>query len=226
MLSDERPPGGKPSSTRTGVAIVSGFALLATLGVGVVFLVERASLSSWARRNERFVPTGHHRFEFYSAGLKTPPTRPADQSALKDKEQVIGIEAGGKARAYPLRRMNGTTRHIINDVVGGVAVTVTYCDITGCARAFNGGVRLSPLDVSQAGLLDGRMVVKVGGVSYLQETGEVVAPDRGRDPVPFPYPTFPLVLTTWGEWKARHADTDVSEGHDPVEPARPHVSGR
>ena len=78
------------------------------------------------------------RVEIRSPGLRTPPTTPASSAAIDDAEEVIGVEAGGRARAYRLRSLADPTSHIINDLVGGSAVTVTYCDKSGCVRAFGG----------------------------------------------------------------------------------------
>ncbi|MDR3638338.1 MAG: DUF3179 domain-containing (seleno)protein [Isosphaeraceae bacterium] len=155
------------------------------------------------------MPKTSMRMQFFSAGLETPTTLPVEFAKLADDEPVIGIEAGGKARAYHVPTMCSTTRHIVNDVLGGVGVSVTYCDLSDCARAFGGGAHTSPLDVSQAGLLDGRMLIKIGGVTYSQETGEIAETDPGKAAVPFPYAPFPLTRATWGEWKLRHPDTDI-----------------
>ena len=102
-------------------------------------------------------------------------------------------------------------------MLGGSAVTVTYCDLNECVKAFGGGERRVPLDIAQAGLLDGHMLLKVAGVSYDQETGEVVETPQGTPPQPFPYATIPSTRTTWGKWKTQHAETDVYMGPGPAE---------
>lgn len=154
---------------------------------------------------------------FLSEGLRLPPTVPAAaaEAAIGDDDEVIGVEAGGKARAYRMRAMRIPMRHVINDVVGGVAVSITYCNLRQCVRGFGGVPKEAPLELWQAGLLDDRMVVKVGGVSYLQETGKVVECDSGQPAVPFPYAEYPLTRTTWKEWKGRHPDSDVYVGDHP-----------
>ncbi len=162
--------------------------------------------------------SGKVRQPFSAEGFRLPPTVPAAEADLRDGDSVIGVVAGGQARAYSIGVMRLQTRHILNDVVGGVAVTTTFCDRTRCARGFGGQPASSPLDVGQAGLLGGEMVVKVGDVTYLQKTGEVVEAPAGRPASPFPYPEYPLLLTSWGEWRAAHPDTDVYEGDDPTRP--------
>lgn len=41
-----------------------------------------------------------------------------------DDEQVMGVDVAGERRAYPVRLL--ATREIVNDVVGGVPVAVTF----------------------------------------------------------------------------------------------------
>lgn len=50
---------------------------------------------------------------------------------LADYEPVIAFELNGDARAYPLQIM--TWHEIVNDVVGGVPVTVTFCPLCNSA---------------------------------------------------------------------------------------------
>jgi hypothetical protein len=54
---------------------------------------------------------------------------------VDDLEPVIGLVVGGEARAYPLRVM--TWHEIVNDVVGGVPVAVTYCPLCNSALVFD-----------------------------------------------------------------------------------------
>ena len=46
---------------------------------------------------------------------------------LRDEEPIIAFELGGEARAYPLKIL--TQHEIVNDVVGGVPVAVTFCPL-------------------------------------------------------------------------------------------------
>ena len=67
---------------------------------------------------------------------------------LEATQPVIVVEAGGEAKAYPLQVI---ARHeVVNDEVGGIPITVTYCPLcnTGLAfeREFDG--RVLDFDVS------------------------------------------------------------------------------
>ena len=47
-----------------------------------------------------------------------------ESNYLPDDDLVLGLESGGEARAYPIRML--TYHHIVNDVVAGSPVLVTY----------------------------------------------------------------------------------------------------
>ena len=53
---------------------------------------------------------------------------------LEDDEAVLSLTVGGETRAYPLRVM--TWHEIVNDVVDGVPVAVTYCPLCNSGVAF------------------------------------------------------------------------------------------
>jgi hypothetical protein len=111
--------------------------------------------------------------------------------------------------------MRDMTNHIVNDVVNGTAVTVTYCDLADCVRGFGGEARPTPLNIDQGGLLDGEMVLRIGRSGYLQKSQALIETDIGHRPAPFPYAEVPLTRTTWAAWKAQHPETDVYEGITP-----------
>jgi hypothetical protein len=46
------------------------------------------------------------------------------QSKLDPKEMVLAVNLGGEARAYPISQM--AYHHVLNDVVAGVPIAVTY----------------------------------------------------------------------------------------------------
>ena len=53
---------------------------------------------------------------------------------LEENEAVLSLTVGGETRAYPLRVM--TWHEIVNDVVGGTPVAVTYCPLCNSGVAF------------------------------------------------------------------------------------------
>ena len=141
--------------------------------------------------------------------ISRPPTRRAEQAKLPDYEEVIGIVVNGKARAYRVKAFDDPSRHIVNDLIGDRPVTVTYCDLSDCARAYAGPRGGPPLEVFQAGTKGPEMILKVGETYYWHRTAEPVETGGGS---PFPYATYPLARRTWGDWRREHPDTDLYLG--------------
>jgi Protein of unknown function (DUF3179) len=144
-------------------------------------------------------------------GIVRPSVVEAGASKLRDDEEVIGFEIGGRARAYRLDAFRDRSTHIVNDLVGEVPITVAYCDLSDCVRGYTGGERDRPLDVAVGGLYRGRdMVLEVSGTLYFQESGTSLSPGVG--PSSIPLERLSPTRTTWGEWKRLHPSTDVYEG--------------
>ncbi len=70
---------------------------------------------------------------------------------LADTEPVIGVVINGDARAYPLGIL--TQHEIVNDVVGGVPVTVTYCPLCNSSIVFDRRVDGRVLEFGTTGKL-------------------------------------------------------------------------
>jgi len=60
---------------------------------------------------------------------------PAAARWLKDVEPVIALDVDGAARAYPLQIL--IWHEIVNDALGGVPVTVTFCPLCNTAIVFD-----------------------------------------------------------------------------------------
>jgi hypothetical protein len=70
---------------------------------------------------------------------------------LAGREPVVSLEIDGDARAYPVQIL---TRHeIVNDVVGGLPVAVTYCPLCNSALAFDRQVDGRTLEFGTSGML-------------------------------------------------------------------------
>ena len=125
---------------------------------------------------------------------------------LADADLVIGYVSESRAFAYPLKILN--FHEIVNDVIDGVSVLVSYCPL--CASG-----------VVYDRVLDGRVLV-FGNTSALYESdlvmydhqtgsywfqvlGEaIVGPLTGRR-----LEMLPSVTTTWAQWTELHPDTRV-----------------
>lgn len=109
----------------TALALVGGLALAVGLWRGgrwwsralvVLALVPLVGAAWFARFNmfeKMFSPLGASRF-----------APAAEASWVEDRDLVLAVERNGEAVAYPIRQV--AYHHIVQDVVGGVPVAVTY----------------------------------------------------------------------------------------------------
>lgn len=153
-------------------------------------------------------------------GTCQPPTVSADKAPLDDDTLVIGVLAGGHARAYLLEAFQrGPASHLVNDLLGGVPISVVHCDISGCTRVFTGAADGQPLALMVGGRKDARLILRWNGQFYRQETSEPL----DKHSVALPYREYPADLTVWGNWRQAHPQTDVYMGS--IEEATPPEAG-
>lgn len=67
--------------------------------------------------------------------IEMPKFQPINLSSLADAEPVITVSFNGEARTYPLQIL--IWHEIVNDVVGGVPVAVTYCPLCNASIVFD-----------------------------------------------------------------------------------------
>ncbi len=63
-------------------------------------------------------------FEWMFHPVSSAQFEPASASKLDKGEMILAVRFGSDARAYPIREM--AYHHVLNDVVAGVPVAVTY----------------------------------------------------------------------------------------------------
>ncbi len=84
--------------------------------------------------------------------IDSPKFVPVSEAGmLSDTEPVIGLVVNGDARAYPLRIL--TWHEIVNDTVGGIPVTVTFCPLCNSGIAFERRIDGMVLDFGTTGKL-------------------------------------------------------------------------
>ena len=125
---------------------------------------------------------------------------------LDDTDRVLGINIGGRARAYPIRILNH--HEIVNDVIGGEVITVTWCPLCGSGIAFESEVEGRGLDFGVSGLLNNSDVLM-----YDRQTpslwSQIMKTAISGDLKGSKLTAISLVHTTWRDWRSRHPDTDV-----------------
>ncbi len=131
---------------------------------------------------------------------------------LADSEPVVGLVINGKARAYPLRVL--TWHEIVNDGLGGVPVTVTYCPLCNSAIAFDRRLDGKVLDFGTTGKLrhsDMVMYDRQTESWWQQFLGEgIVGEMTGKR-----LKTIPARLESFANFKKRAPGGDVLVPNDP-----------
>ncbi len=131
---------------------------------------------------------------------------------LVSDDRVIGIAIGGEARAYPLRLMRW--HEVVNDVVGGKPVAVTYSPLCDSVVVFSREIDDAIIELGVSGLLYqsntllyDRRAKPAEATLWTQLTGRPVA---GPDPSAASSLALELAdLTTWGAWRHSHPDTRI-----------------
>jgi hypothetical protein len=134
----------------------------------------------------------------------------SDAIYLNDDDPVFGVDINGDSRAYPLRIANW--HEMVNDVVGGVPVSLAYCTLCGAGILFDGRVagREHPFTFGSSGLLyrsNKLMYDRQTDSLWNQFTGRpVVGPLTGSN---IELRVLPVALTSWAQWRVRHPVTRV-----------------
>ncbi len=145
--------------------------------------------------------------------LEDPPRVAAvaavEAGFLTDRELVFGVSAGGAHHAYPLRYLSW--HEMVNDVVGGEPVTLSYCTLCNSGIAYSGktpeGGRRT---FGTSGLLyrsNKLMFDRQTHTLWSNLTGEPVVGRLARSPVRLEI--LPSTVTTWEGWRSAHPDTTV-----------------
>jgi hypothetical protein len=133
---------------------------------------------------------------------------------LDDREPVIVVEQGGDARAYPYQVL--IWHEIVNDVVAGLPLVVTYCPLCNTALVFERRHDEWVLDFGTTGRLRHSDLVMYDRQTeswWQQATGAaIVGTLAGAELRPYPAQT-----TSWREFKSAYPDGRVlsrETGHD------------
>ena len=119
---------------------------------------------------------------------------------------VLGVIEGGEARADPHNLL--WWHEIVNDQLGGVPITVSYCPLTGSGMVYEPRLTGANLNFGVSGLLfDNNLILFDRATESLWSQMSVLAVCgdlRGTAPA-----LKPVVQSTWGAWKALHPETTV-----------------
>lgn len=141
-------------------------------------------------------------------------TRPKFQAASEEilipgSERVLGITHNGEAKAYPLSILE--KHEVVNDLIGGKPVVVTYCPLCGSGITFEAEISQGrPLSFGVSGLLynsDVLLYDRQTDTLWAQIMMKAVnGPLKGTDLV-----AIPTANTTWASWKQQYPETQIME---------------
>ena len=139
--------------------------------------------------------------------IDDPQFEAADQMLdMAPDERVIGIEINGDARAYPLNILS--SHEIVNDVVGGEPLAVTWCPLCYSALVFSRQVESKSLTFGVSGqLLQNTLVMfdRETRSMWSQLYGGAINGELSGTALS----VFPSVLTTWDAWLTQYEDGQV-----------------
>ena len=154
-------------------------------------------------------------------GVVQPPVVDPPNVPWKDEEEVVGVTVNGQSRAYLVEALSRPDYHVINDLIGLVPVSITYCNINRCARAFTQEGAKRPLDIAIGGQHNLReLLLMVNGGTV--PSGQPPALRARRWLRLLPLPTRPFDRHNLGkveEASPRHPSVGATPG--PVNAAAP-----
>ena len=122
---------------------------------------------------------------------------------LSDAEPVIALEVNGEAKAYPLQVL--LWHEIVNDELGGVPVTVTYCPLCNSAVVFDRTLDGTVYDFGVSGNLRNSDLVMWDRQTqswWQQLTGEGIAGELAGAQLRF----VPAQIVSWAAFRDEYAD--------------------
>ena len=213
----------KPQSLRMTVRGGLALAVMVFAGVTTVGSSVRANPDSW-RYEWSDTDFSKHSVawkEIRSGGPPKDGIPPIDdpvfvpvseETELAATEPVVGLTLNGDARAYPLRIL--TWHEIVNDEVGGVPVTVTYCPLCNSAIVFDRRVGDRVLDFGTTGKLRNSDLVMYDRATeswWQQFLGEAIVGEMTGTRLV----AIPARLESWSRFAARHPDGQVLVPNNP-----------
>lgn len=133
---------------------------------------------------------------------------------LSNADLVIGIKVGDEIRAYPHPILDW--HEIVNDNVNGLPVALTYCPLTGTAIGWKRTINGVETTFGVSGLLYNTNLIPYDRASDSNWSQMLLKSVNGSN-INTDIETYPLVETTWGEWKFLFPDAKVlntSSGFD------------
>ena len=139
--------------------------------------------------------------------IDDPLFAPVSESQfMSDSDTVIGLEINGDARAYPLFIL--VWHEIVNDTVGDVPVSVTYCPLCYTNQVFERVIDGKQVEFGTSGKLYNSNLLMYDRLTesyWSQALGLAVKGQLTGTQLNL----VPFDVITWKDWKELHPDTVV-----------------
>ncbi len=130
----------------------------------------------------------------------------SDSDFMSDSDVVIGLEINGQAKAYPIFIL--VWHEIVNDHVGGIPVSVTYCPLCYTNQVFERVIDGREVEFGTSGKLYNSNLLMYDRFTesyWSQALGMAVKGKLSG----YQLNLVPFDVITWGDWKSLHPDTVV-----------------
>jgi len=129
-----------------------------------------------------------------------------DSNFMSDSDVVIGLDINGETKAYPLFIL--VWHEIVNDKVGNIPVSVTYCPLCYTSQVFERIIDTQEVEFGTSGKLYNSNLLMYDRLTesyWSQALGMAVTGELSG----YQLDLVPFDLITWGDWKILHPDTLV-----------------
>ena len=140
---------------------------------------------------------------------------PQDENAryLLPDDKVFGVNINGDIRAYP--HNVGWWHEIMNDVVGGIPIVVSFCPLTSTGLMFDGRGTDGRMELGVSGLLFNNNLImydRRDGESSPTLYPQMIAKGVSGPRISEELKQLPMIETTWRFWQALYPETKVISG--------------
>ena len=157
-------------------------------------------------------------FEVMFHPYKLPAFTDPGSAKVDADDKVLAVKINGEARSYPIRTMG--YHHIVNDIVGGQPLAVTYCTLCHTGLVWSRILNGKTLHFRLAGINNGNALMRDEETSSIwqQSTGEAIfGPWKGQhlDLIHSDEMTFALWRTEQPKGQVLAPDTQYASDYDP-----------
>ena len=189
-------PSGPPPRLDTAIASVPLEAIVFDTFRGGFIRLSRASDEDIEGLRDQIKPVYEPRYDPVEGG-----------QWLNDKDLVLGyVSARRDAYSYPIKMLN--LHEIVNDVIDGVPLVVTYCPLCASGAVYSRELGERTLLFGNTSALyesDLVMYDHQTGSYWHQVIGEAIVGSLTGERLTL----LPALTTTWGEWKRLYPDTKI-----------------